>query len=89
MNGDWIEIVRSGSAVVVLAAATSGCVMASSYNSMLQQQQAIETALRSEIASDQVYITQVTLSLLVLLSSALLSSSGSTELSPPVFSSLY
>ena len=49
--------IRSGNrlfAVAVASTQLAGCVMASTYNSMLAQQQAIESALRSEIASDQV-----------------------------------
>jgi chemotaxis protein MotB len=67
---------------VVVAAVASGCVMASTYDSMLQQQQAIEAALRSEIAADQVEIQQLENGIRVRMSSDLLYGSGSVELRP-------
>jgi chemotaxis protein MotB len=60
----------------------SGCVMQSTYNSMLAQQQAIESALRSEIAADQVEIRQLQNGIQVRLSSDLLYQEGSIELTP-------
>jgi chemotaxis protein MotB len=72
-------------ALVALALASvslGGCVMASTYNSMLAQQQAIESALRSEISADQVEIQQLQNGIRVRMSSDLLYSSGSTELTP-------
>ena len=77
--------IRSGNrlfAVAVASTQLAGCVMASTYNSMLAQQQAIESALRSEIASDQVEIRQLQNGIRVRMSSDLLYSSGSTELTP-------
>jgi len=60
----------------------AGCVFQSTYNSMLQQQQAIEASLRSEIAADQVEIEQLKDGIRVRLSSGLLYREGSVELSP-------
>jgi chemotaxis protein MotB len=60
----------------------SGCVFQSTYNNMLQQQQAIEAALRSEIAADQVQIEQLKDGIKVSMSSDLLYREGSVELSP-------
>jgi chemotaxis protein MotB len=56
--------------------------MTSTYNSMLAQQQAIEAALRSEIAADQVEIQQLENGIRVRMSSDLLYTSGSIELTP-------
>src|SRR5262245_63148105 len=77
-------LVSSSLAASAVLAATSlgGCVMAGTYNNMLQQQQAIEAALRSEIASDQVEIQQLENGIRVRMSSDLLYSSGSIELTP-------
>jgi chemotaxis protein MotB len=69
-------------ALAVAGFALGGCVMASTYDSMLQQQQAIEAALRSEIAADQVEIQQLQNGIRVRMSSDLLYSSGSIELTP-------
>lgn len=60
----------------------AGCVFQSTYNNMLQQQQAIESALRSEIAADQVQIEQLKDGIKVSMSSDLLYREGSVELSP-------
>ena len=65
-------------AVLVLA----GCVFQSTYNNMLQQQQAIEAALRSEINADQVEIEQLKDGIRVSMSSALLYGEGAVELTP-------
>ncbi len=58
-----------------------GCVMQSTYNSMLAQQQAIESSLRSEIAADQVKIQQLENGIRVTMSEDLLYPSGGVELS--------
>jgi chemotaxis protein MotB len=68
-------------AALLAALPLSGCVMAGTYGSMLQQQQAIEAALRSEIAADQVEIQQLENGIRVRLSSDLLYEEGSIELS--------
>lgn len=67
-------------ALALAAMQLAGCVMASTYNSMLRQQQEIEAALRSEIAADQVEIEQLQNGIRVRMSSDLLYSSGSIEL---------
>lgn len=71
-----------GLALALAALQLGGCVMASSYNSMLKQQQEIEAALRSEVAADQVEVRQLENGIRVRMSSDLLYSSGSTELTP-------
>ena len=58
-----------------------GCVMQSTYNTMLQQQQAIETSLRSEISADQVKIEQLENGIQVRMSSDLLFPEGGVEIS--------
>ncbi|HEV7733872.1 MAG TPA: hypothetical protein VGR62_17010 [Candidatus Binatia bacterium] len=58
-----------------------GCVMQSTYNSMLAQQQAIEASLQSEIAADQVKIQQLENGIRVTMSEDLLYPSGGVELS--------
>lgn len=63
------------------AALLAGCVFQSTYNNMLQQQQAIEAALRSEIANDQVKIEQLENGIRVRMSADLLFSEGGVELS--------
>jgi chemotaxis protein MotB len=59
-----------------------GCVFQSTYNSMLQQQEAIESSLRSEIAADQVKIEQLENGIKVSLSSDLLFREGGVDISP-------
>lgn len=54
--------------------------MQSTYNSMLQQQQAIEASLRSEISADQVQIEQLKDGIRVRMSSALLYREGAVDL---------
>ena len=54
--------------------------MQSTYNNMLAQQQSIESALRSEIAADQVEIQQLKDGIHVDLSSALLYGEGAVDL---------
>ena len=56
--------------------------MQSTYNSMLQQQQSIETALRSEISAQQVEIEQLKDGIHVRMSGALLYGEGAVELTP-------
>ena len=72
------------SGLVVLGTVTflGGCVTQGTYNNMLQQQQAIEAALRSEISADQVKITQLENGIRVSMSNDLLFNSGSAELHP-------
>lgn len=71
-----------GSLVLCAALSTlSGCVSAGAYNSMLQQQQQIEGALRAEIAADQVEITELKNGIRVRMADGLLYESGSIELS--------
>jgi chemotaxis protein MotB len=60
-----------------------GCVFQSTYDNMLQQQQAIEASLRTEIAADQVKIEQLENGIRVRMSSDLLFREGGVELSPP------
>jgi len=62
------------------ALALGGCVMQSTYNSMLQQQQSIESALRAEISADQVEIEQLKNGIRVRMSGALLYGEGVVEL---------
>lgn len=77
---------RSTAPMLALAAVTclalAGCVTMNKYNSMLQQQQALEASLRSEISSDQVKIEQLENGIRVTLSDGLLYRSGSVELHP-------
>lgn len=60
----------------------SGCVLQSKYNAMLQQQQTLESALRSEISANQVQIEQLKDGIRVRMASALLYREGGVELSP-------
>lgn len=62
------------------SALLSGCVTMQTYDSMLQQQQAIEASLRSEIAADQVKIQQLQNGIRVTLSDQLLYASGGVAL---------
>ncbi len=58
-----------------------GCVVTESkYNAMLQQQQALEASLRSEISADQVKIEQLENGIRVRMSSDLLYPSGDVDL---------
>jgi chemotaxis protein MotB len=59
-----------------------GCVFQSTYDNMLQQQQAIEAALRSEINADQVEIEQLKNGIRVRMSNDLLYREGDVDLSP-------
>lgn len=66
----------------VAVVALTGCVTMNKYDTMLQQQQALEASLRSEIAADQVKIEQLENGIRVRMSDALLYRSGSVELHP-------
>lgn len=68
--------------VVGAALLVGGCVMQSTYNSMLAQQQSIESALRSEISAQQVEIEQLKNGIRVRMSSALLYGEGAVRLTP-------
>src|SRR5215470_14010322 len=68
--------------IAAAALALGGCVMQSTYNKMLAQQHSIETALRSEIAADQVEIEQLKDGIKVNMSGALLYGEGVVELTP-------
>ncbi len=68
--------------LIAATALASGCVMKSTYNSMLQQQQAIEASLRAEISADQVQIEELKDGIHVRMSSELLYREGAVELSP-------
>jgi len=61
---------------------TSGCVSATHYNNMMQQQEALEASLRSEIDADQVKIEQLENGIRVRMSSDLLYPSGAVDLHP-------
>jgi len=64
-----------------MALLLGGCVMQSTYNNMLQQQQTLEASLRAEISADQVEIQQLKDGIRVRMSSQLLYPEGSVELS--------
>ena len=74
--------VRGMGMVVASGVLLGGCVFQSTYNNMLQQQQAIESALRSEISADQVEITQLQNGIQVRMSSDLLFREGGVDLAP-------
>jgi chemotaxis protein MotB len=76
--------IRTTVFLCLLGAATllGGCVMQSTYNKMLAQQQAIESSLRSEINADQVQIEELKDGIHVRMSSELLYREGAVELSP-------
>lgn len=69
-------------ALSVVTFVGSGCVMQSTYNNMLAQQQAIEAALRQEISADQVEIQELKNGIKVNLSDGLLYHEGGIQLSP-------
>jgi chemotaxis protein MotB len=80
-----MQRIRMTSPLCLFAAAApllSGCVMQSTYNKMLAQQQAIETSLRTEINADQVQIEELEDGIHVRMSSQLLYREGAVELSP-------
>ena len=58
-----------------------GRVSAGAYNSMLRQQQKLESALRAEISADQVEIQEIKNGIRVRMSDELLDQSGSAKLS--------
>jgi chemotaxis protein MotB len=72
---------RALGALTILAMLLDGCVFQSTYNNMLQQQEAIESALHSEIAADQVKIEQLENGIRVRMSNDLLFREGGVELS--------
>jgi chemotaxis protein MotB len=76
-----IHRVLLATSAVAATTLLGGCVFQSTYNNMLQQQQAIESALRSEIAADQVTIEQLENGIRVRMSSDLLFREGGVELS--------
>ena len=78
MRSRWMML----SALSALSVLCGGCVMQSKYNSMLQQQQALESSLHTEINADQVKIEQLENGIRVRMSDALLYRSGSVELHP-------
>jgi chemotaxis protein MotB len=81
MRRGWIRAI-SPACLLAAAALLGGCVMQSTYNSMLQQQQAIESSLRSEISADQVQIEELKDGIHVRMSGALLYREGAVELAP-------
>jgi chemotaxis protein MotB len=60
----------------------SSCVTRSRYNAMLQQQEALEASLSSEVLADQVKIEQLENGIRVRMADGLLYRSGSVELDP-------
>ena len=74
--GRWAQVGLLGALLPL-----GGCVFESTYNSMLQQQESIEAALRSEINADQVEIEQLKNGIRVRMSSDLLFREGGVELS--------
>ena len=68
--------------VVAVGWGLGGCVKKSTYNNMLAQQQSIESALRSEIAANQVEIEQLKDGIHVNMSNALLYREGAVDLTP-------
>jgi len=81
MRQRWMRTIAS-LGVLGATALLGGCVMQSTYNSMLQQQQAIEASLHSEINADQVQIEELKDGIRVRMSSQLLYREGAVELSP-------
>jgi chemotaxis protein MotB len=75
---------RRASVAWVIGAALllGGCVFQSTYNNMLQQQQALEASLRAEIGADQVEIEQLKDGIRVRMSGGLLFPEGGVEISP-------
>src|SRR5258705_14001856 len=75
--------ITAPASVLGAAVLLGGCfVTQSTYNSMLQQQQTLEAALRSEISTDQVQIEQLKDGIRVRMASALLYREGAVDLSP-------
>ena len=80
IRGTWRTALLLGAAVPVVF---GGCLVTQSkYNSMLAQQQAIESSLRSEINANQVEIKQLENGIQVRLSAALLYREGGVDLTP-------
>jgi chemotaxis protein MotB len=77
MRSKWLLV-----ATVVAGFSLGGCVTQGTYNNMLQQQQAIEAALSSEIIAQQVKIEELENGIRVSMSNDLLFASGSAELHP-------
>jgi len=75
----YVKSMMVGAAAIAVLS-LGGCVTQGTYNNMLQQQQAIESALRSEISADQVKIEQLENGIRVSMSNDLLFASGSAEL---------
>jgi len=74
--------VAAGLWLLSAAVGLGGCLVTQSkYNSMLQQQQQIETSLRSEVAADQVKIEQLENGIRVRMTSDLLFPEGGVEIS--------
>jgi chemotaxis protein MotB len=74
----WQRVIASSALAVSLTA----CVTTQKYNSMLQQQKALEASLQSEMNADQVKIEQLEDGIRVRMSGELLYRSGSVNLSP-------
>lgn len=76
-------LARGAASVVAVGAALllQGCVMQSTYNSMLAQQQSLESALQSEINAQQVEIEQLKNGIRVRMADGLLYSEGGVALS--------
>jgi chemotaxis protein MotB len=81
MRRTWITATLAGLAVCA-AAHLGGCVTKSKYNQMLQQQESLESSLRSEINAQQVKIEQLENGIRERMSNDLLYHSGSVELHP-------
>ena len=68
--------------VPMAALVLGGCVTKSAYNTMLQQQETLESSLRAEIAADQVKIEQLENGIRVRMADELLYGSGAVQLHP-------
>jgi len=79
MQSGWLR--RTSVALALGGVTLSGCVMKSTYTSMLKEQQSIESSLRAEISADQVQIEELKDGIHVRLASALLYREGGVELS--------
>jgi len=83
MERRWMTATVPVLGVFVVPLLVSGCLVTQSkYNSMLQQQEALEASLRGEINADQVKIEQLENGIRVRMSDSLLYRSGSVELHP-------
>jgi len=81
MRRSWTTVTTLTLAVCI-ALHLGGCVTRSKYNSMLAQQESLESALRSEIAADKVKIEQLENGIKVRMDDDLLYRSGAVELHP-------